>query len=240
MFKKVVLLFVVMLFAVSVHAQFKAGIRAGYNLSGIYNVSGNGTNGSAVTGNPAPPEPDWGMISGFQVGAAFEIPLKHSLYLQPAAVFSRQGFKDEYASNGDIKRVFSLYYLQIPVNLQYKLDVGVVKVLFQAGPYVQYGLFGRQKYYKKDVSQDLADKYKKITMGSDSKDYLSPRIDYGVGAGVGVQFAQLQLMAGYNLGLGTTTFKMDAKSRKYDMDMKNSSFVITLTYLFGRDDVLAD
>ena len=242
MFKRLALLFVVMLSVASVYAQFKPGIRAGYNLSGIHSISGNGTNGSAIISSTDAPVPDWGMVSGFHAGMAFEIPLKHSLYLQPAAVFSMQGFKDEHKSgNDDVKRIFSLYYLQVPVNVQYKMDMGMVKLLFQAGPYAQLGLFGRQRYFKKDVSQDLNDdKYKKITMGSSSKDYVQPAINLGVGAGVGVQLAGLQLLAGYNLGLGTMTFKMDAKSRKYDMDMKTGGFMVTLTYLFGRDDVLAE
>ncbi|MDR2037503.1 MAG: PorT family protein [Bacteroidales bacterium] len=229
--KKTILLLIVISSTVCVHAQRKFGIKAGYNLSGIYNISG------SVVGDA--PAPDWGMKSGFQGGILGDFRLNRSFYLQPSLMFSMQGFKDEYESNGSAKRLFSLYYLQVPINLQYKLDLGEPKLIFQAGPYAGLGLFSRQRYFKKDVLQKIDDKYKKLETTSNKKnDDSRPSFDFGVGVGVGVQLLRFQLMAGYNFGFTEISFDKDVYSRKYDIKMKNHGLFITLTCLFGKDDVL--
>jgi hypothetical protein len=233
MIKKVFLLVIVFTTAVSgIQAQVeepnRVGIIAGYNLSGLTGVSGTATGGT----------PDWGMVSGFRAGLAGEFPLAKSFYLQPALLFTSQGFKDEYTPTGstvNAKRKFTFYQLQIPINVQYKLNLGIPKIIFQIGPYAGYGLFGRQKYYRNDVSKDLSDQYKKLSFGNNKKgDNIRPAFDYGVGAGVGVQIHRFQVLAGYNYSLGALKFEKNAYSRNYDIKGSNNVFFASFSFFFGR------
>jgi len=149
-----------------------------------------------------------------------------------------QGFADKYTSNGDVVRTFSLYYLQVPVYLQYRWNVyEETNVLFQAGPYAGVGLFGRQSFNRKGKSQDLTDSQKKITFGNGND--IQNSFDYGVGAGVGIELYRFQLMLNYDFGLNQSTFyKKDAKSATYHIDMRNHNFSMTLAVIFGRRDPL--
>ncbi|MDR1865904.1 MAG: PorT family protein [Bacteroidales bacterium] len=238
MFKKEFLSIAVALLAIggSMCAQNRLGVTAGYNLSSISGVSG------GHVGNNVPP-PGWGSISGFRFGAATEFPLAGAIYLQPSLLFTTQGFKDTYLQTGgvtEIKRRFTFYYLQVPVNIQYKLDLGIPKIIFQAGPYVGYGLFGRQKWYKNNSNhpETLDDKYKKLKFGdTDRNNKITPAFDLGVGVGAGVQVSRLQLTAGYNFGLSKMTF-LKQTSMNYDVKMRNNEFFVALSLFFGRYESL--
>jgi hypothetical protein len=110
-------------------------------------------------------------------------------------------------------------------------------VLFQAGPYAGMGLFGRQSFNRKGKSQDLSDAQKKITFGSGND--IQKEFDFGIGAGVGIEFTRFQLMLNYDFGLAKPTFyKKDAKSATYHVDMRNHNFSVTLAVIFGRRDPL--
>ena len=232
--RNIILLLSFIAIAVSINAQVRPGIKLGYNLSG---VKADFTNGVA---NPnAASDPDnFHMKSGFQAGLIADCPVNDVISIQPGIRFSMMGFADKYSSNGNAKRSFSLFYLQVPVYAQYKMNIAEeTNLLFQAGPYVGYGLFGRQKFIRKGKTQDLNDTQKKITFGGNSDDINA--FDYGIGAGVGIEFYRFQLMATYDFGLNQGTFnKKDAKSATYSIDMRNHNLSVTLAFIFGRKDPL--
>jgi hypothetical protein len=178
------------------------------------------------------------MRSGFQGGLSLEFPLNDRVYLQPSVFFSSQGFKEDYEMTGTLtpaQRKFSFYYLQVPVNVQYKLDIGIPELVFQAGPFLQYGLFGRQRYSIKNVQKELTDEYKKLQFGNDKKtDNIRPKFHYGVGAGLGIQVSRLLLTAGYNFTLSEFSFTKQASGRNYDAKLKNGSLFVNLTLYFGK------
>ena len=111
-----------------------------------------------------------------------------------------------------------LNYIQVPVNFQYKIDLSGPKLLVQAGPYLGYGLGGKTK---------VMDIENSIKMGSDE---AFKAIDYGVVGGVGVQFGQIQIGAGYQLGLANiaNTFQ----GLRNEKSIKNTGLNFSLTYLF--------
>jgi hypothetical protein len=188
---------VAILTAGSAQAQFKFGVRGGLNLT---NMSfGTKKSGGLI-------RTDTKVKPGFQIGAVGDYSLSEAFAIQPALVFTTQGcgIKDS-----DEKE--TLYYLQLPVNAQYKIDLGGTKLLLQAGPYLGYGLGGKYEDYD-------------IKMGSDG-DYKA--LDFGIGVGAGFQFGKLQAGAGYNIGIA------DIENSEY-ISAKNSCLVITLTYLFGK------
>ncbi|MDR1666107.1 MAG: PorT family protein [Bacteroidales bacterium] len=229
--KKTFLSVALVMFAFYLSAQTRAGITGGYNLSSPYSYGGK------MIGNDVP-APDWGIKSGFQGGLSLEFPLSDRLYLQPSLFFASHGFKDRYEMTGSKKtaqRVFSFYSLQVPVNVQYKLDVGIPEIVFQVAPFIRYNLFGRQRYFIENVSKTLEDEYKKLKFGNNKEtDNIQPAFQYGVGAGVGIQVSRLLLMAGYNFGLSELSLRKQASGRNYDVRLKTGDIFVNLTIYFGK------
>ena len=235
--RNIILLFAFVAIAGSINAQVRPGLKLGYNLSGVMADY----TGRELSPNPnAAGDPDnLHMKSGFQFGLIADCPINESFTIQPGARFAIQGFTDKYTSHGNVTRKFSLFYLQVPVYAQYKMNIAEeTNLLFQAGPYAGFGLFGRQKFVRKGKSQDLNDTQKKITFGGNSSDDIKA-FDFGIGAGVGIEFYRFQLVAAYDFGLKQSAFeKKDAKSASYYLDMRNHNLSVTLAFVFGRKDPL--
>ena len=222
----------------SINAQVRPGVKVGYNLGGVMaTLPENVSKTPFVTGNPD----NFSMRSGFQAGLIADCPINGAFSIQPGARFAMQGFSDEYRSGGEtgkkVVRNFSLFYLQIPIYAQYRLNVAEeTNLLFQAGPYAGFGLFGRQSYSSGGKTPNgFSDKHKKIAFDEDFNKIL----DYGLSAGVGVEFYRMQLVAAYDFGLNQATFhKKEAYSGSMYVDMRNHNFSITLAVIFGRRDPL--
>jgi len=233
-----ILLIVFVAIVASVNAQVRPGIKLGYNLGGVVaDYAGNNEKNPYNLGDPD----NFHMRSGFQMGMIADCPINEAFAIQPGARFSMQGFSDRYKSGGTtgskVTRNFSLYYLQIPVYAQYRWNVyEETNVLFQAGPYFGLGLFGRQSITTAK-STSLTDDQKKITFGK-GKD-IQNAFDYGIGAGVGIEFFRFQFVVAYDYGLSKMAFdKPKAGSGPYKIDMRNHNLSITLAVIFGRRDPL--
>ena len=235
--RNIILMCTVVAVAGTMNAQVRPGIKVGYNLSGVmaeYRGDKTLEERSKTAGDPR----NFHMRSGFQAVMVADCPINDAFAIQPGARFAMQWFSDKYTSNGDVIRKFSFFYLQVPVYAQYRLNIAEeTNLLFQAGPYAEFGLFGRQSFNRKGKSQDLSDSQKKITFGSGND--IHDAFNYGIGAGVGIEFYRFQLMATYDFGLNNPTFyKKDAKSATYHVDMRNHNFSVTLAVIFGRRDPL--
>ncbi|MGO3655376.1 MAG: hypothetical protein ACTJFN_13490, partial [Sphingobacterium sp.] len=77
------LLFVMALFAYPSIAQTKVGVRAGINLSGVNLVDEQGDKQKT------------GTIPRFQAGLTVDIPIAADFYVQPAALYSGKGFRQD-------------------------------------------------------------------------------------------------------------------------------------------------
>ena len=216
MSKKVfVVLLAAVLTASYAQAQFTFGVRAGFNLT---DFSGDGVEDSK-------------MKPGFQIGVVGDLALSDNFSIQPGLLFATQGAKwSENESEGDYKVSYSesinLNYLQIPINAQYKLDLGDMKLLLQAGPYFGYGISGKYKWEESwNGNKESGDD--KIEFGSDEEKHHFKALDLGLGFGAGLQFGNIQAGVGYNLGLANL-----AHSDNYKI--KNNGLAITVTYLFGK------
>ena len=236
--RNTVLLIALAAFFGSLHAQVRPGIKLGYNLSGVMaDYRGVGEKNPYNLGNPD----NFHLRSGFQIGLIADWPINDAFAIQPGARFSMQGFSDRYRSGAatgtKVTRNFSLYYLQVPVYAQYRMNIAEeTNVLFQAGPYMGFGLFGRQSITTAR-STTLNDENKKITFGQ-GKD-IRETFDYGIGAGAGIEFYRFQFVVAYDFGLNKMPFdKPKAGSGAYKVDMRNHNFSITLAVIFGRRDPL--
>ena len=112
----------VVFFATSTaNAQFRFGIRGGYNIA-------------TVKFNKDVLHSD--NINGFHIGPVFEFMFEGSgAGMDMGVLYSRKGFflQDDTYSND---------YLEVPVNLKWKLGIPVVSPYLAAGPYVGFRVAG--------------------------------------------------------------------------------------------------
>lgn len=198
--KKLLLAALVVLGAVSVNAQVQFGVKAGLNFADLkFSNWGSST-------------PATKSLVSFHAGAIADITIAESLAIQPGLLFSQKGTKED---GGDGK--ITLNYIEIPVNVMYKLNAGSVKVLLMAGPSFGYALSGKDS--GGGSSSD-------ITFGSDPGTFK--RFDCGFGFGAGVQFSSIQVTANYNLGLANII-----NNGGSDAKLKTTVLGLSLAYLFG-------
>ncbi len=221
MFKKVLVVFAAAVLTMGyAQAQFTFGARAGFNLTSF-----GGSDKDFLGSSPK-------MKPGFQIGVVGEYAFGDAFAIQPGILFATQGAKYKESVNYmgvdvDYETTMNLNYIQIPINLQYKVDLGSTKLLLQAGPYLGYGLGGKEKYKVSGGGESESGDYKiKFGSGDDEDvEYVDNAFDFGLGVGAGLQFGNLQAGVGYNFGF-TSLFD--------EGTLKNNGLAITLTYLFGK------
>jgi hypothetical protein len=158
------------------------------------------------------------MKPGFQLGVVADYALSDAFSIQPGLLIATQGYK---VKNDGYKSTTNVNYLQVPINAQYKLDLGGMKLLLQAGPYLGIALSGKTK-----SKYDGESESESIKFGSGDEDQMK-RGDFGLGFGAGLQFGNIQAGLGYNIGLANIADSDDVK-------VKNNGLAITVTYLFGK------
>ena len=177
--------------AVPAQAQFKWGIKGGANISSIHFTN-------------LPENFSTENLTGFHIGPTIELmaPLvglgfdASILYSQTGMEIGTQTVKSDY--------------LNIPVNLKWKIGIPAVKVFAAAGPYVGFRL-GGDKFW--DVLSDQIE----------SKSFSA-----GLNIGAGVELIQhLQISATYQLGL-TDNYSI----KKLEIDGKNRGWLISAAILF--------
>jgi len=201
-------------------AQFTFGARAGLNLSNI-SLTYDGKNDG---------EDPYKFKPGIQLGIVGEYAISDNLAIQPGILFSQMGFKQEasFMDYYSMKTSCTMNYLQIPVNVQYKLDLGGMNLLLQAGPYFGYGLGGKMKWeFTEDGVTEKDDE--KVEFGNDPEIHFCKALDFGLGVGAGLQFNNLQIGLGYNFGLANLSNYDDDKFK-----IKNNGLALTVTFLFGK------
>lgn len=104
------------------------GVRGGVN---FVNITGKDNAGKKLDNN---------IRTGFHVGLNAEVPLGSGTYLQPGVLYSQKG-----ANYQNENRHLKLTYIEVPVNLVYKPVLGAGRMLLGFGPYVGFGLGGKQE-----------------------------------------------------------------------------------------------
>lgn len=197
--KKLLFVAIIAIGAISANAQVKFGVKAGLNFAKqTASVSG----GSVSTNS----------MTGFHAGIISEFNLSENLVLQPGLLFSQKGAKISFGGS-DYTDIYN--YLDIPINLMYKINVDGAKILLFTGPSLSYALSGKEKVGDNSVDIEFG-----------SGDNQMRRFDLGFGIGGGLEFGSIQATANYNFGLANISNSTDAK-------LKNNVFSISVAYLFG-------
>ena len=182
----------------SASAQTRFGVKAGLNLA---NISGDDTE-------------DTKMLPTFLIGGQAEFGLSDNLGLGVGLQLSGKGFKLDVQDETFASKPF---YLQVPVQLIYRNS----GFFAGAGPYVGFGLFGKNTGGDEDEN---------LKFGNTIEDSYAP-LDFGAGLELGYEFSSLRVTASYNLGLSNIIPKDVADA--FDSSAKHNVIGISLAYLFG-------
>src|SRR5262249_51905295 len=130
--KKIILTVVtVATLAVVSQAQVRVGIKAG---GSVDNQKLDVSAGSIYSGK---------NVKGYHAGLVAELPLGGNFYLQPQLLYSRKGAMHVSAVGKEDTRV-KLNYVELPVNVLYKFDVGFGQVFAGAGGVFSYAVSGKE------------------------------------------------------------------------------------------------
>jgi Outer membrane protein beta-barrel domain len=80
------------------------------------------------------------LVPRFHAGVNAELPLADGFYVQPGVLFSTKGTKFKGSNT-----VLNLSYIEVPINLLYKPELGDGKLLLGFGPYIGFGVSGKLK-----------------------------------------------------------------------------------------------
>jgi hypothetical protein len=218
--KRMLLFFAVALMSAAAFSQ-GFGVRAGVNLQ---TVNGKDDAGKKLEND---------MTIGFHAGVNYEISIAEGFYLQPGLNFSTKGAKETFES---FTTTYNLNYLELPIHLVYKPQLGSGKLIVGFGPYLGYGLMGKVKPEEgsdKDIKfkqGDLSDA-EIMDMATGEKLYLKG-LDAGADIFFGYEFA-FKLSVQFNAQLGLLSMYPSYNGDDQDESiMKNTGFGVSLGYRF--------
>jgi len=184
--KKIILVMVMMACYLSqINAQVHFGLKAGLNFDNFKMKN--------VKIDP----PTLKNSSGWQAGALlqFKVPVV-GLGVQPELLYTVCKTNIDQATN-------KIHYFEVPVNLQWGLNLLLVRPYLQGGPYFGYALKSDGTWFEDKIN----------------------KFDWGIALGAGVEVWKLQLSGRYQWGLQNVT-------KVTDFDLKNRRFNLSLGFLF--------
>lgn len=246
--KRVKLIVLLLLICLStVFAQIRFDVKAGVNFSNInFRFSERY-------------KPDTESVTGIYLGLGAEIPIRNNFFIHPALIYAQRGFKentdgfytvknrDEFGLTADLNSLpqigrgknfrTRLSYLEVPVDIKYKIGLGNGNIFLTTGPYIAWGLAGS---WKDDARIDLNGKAwdgrkGAVKFGSDGWEMnnfsFGKRFDYGARFGLGYAlFSRYSLALNMQRGLKNLTYK--DVTNAVVQENKNRSIDMTLGYTF--------
>ncbi|MCF0165889.1 MAG: PorT family protein [Bacteroidales bacterium] len=123
---------------------------------------------------------DVNTATGFNAGVAFSVHLAKGLTLQPELMYIRKSVRPVY--NGKSSFI-SFDYMELPVNLQWGLDLILIRPFIMVSPYIGYAV-------RTEGVNELTKRFLRS-------------FEWGIGVGGGVDLWRFQLQARYCWNLGS-------------------------------------
>ena len=217
--KKIMLLFVVAVFSVSLMAQNKLSVNLGY-------LNSNTTIKSSVTGMQISTEVP---SNGFVVGAAYDVMFANSLGvslgLDYALTFGDKKLQIQGLSANST--TYNIHTLELPIRLVYEYPIeDDISVFAFAGPKLAFDLSWKGKETYGSIT-------KKVDMYEDVN--VTHRFNLLLGPGLGARYRNFQIKLGYNWGL----LNLYNKNNKFsvegftpDVKINNNNFYVMLGLVF--------
>lgn len=152
-------------------------------------------------------------LTSFQAGIIGNLHVAPFLSLQPGIVITGKGSKTQSGNTSDAnyyRATSNPCYIEIPANLVFKTPTGPIKFFAGAGPYVAFGVAGKNKVNGKALGTSFSSE-KTIQWSNDDPTTLSyeegsgfgimKRVDYGLNGTAGIETKKTVLAVNYGLGL---------------------------------------
>ncbi|MBP3343682.1 MAG: PorT family protein [Bacteroidales bacterium] len=204
--KLAIILSVFLLATLSVHAQSGFGIKAGMNFNSMSDIEVNDIKKSI------------NRKTGFHAGILYKIDLPSGFGIQPELLYIQKGgtlseVQTESSAHIDLGNGgdFKMHYLQLPVNIQWGIDLVLFRPFLMVSPFLSYQIS------KESNIKDLA--------------WDTEKLGYGIGLGAGLDIWKFQVSGKYNWDLGKASeFKLDGT--KTFKGGKNRGFELSLAFIF--------
>lgn len=149
---------ILILSSVAMQAQIGFGLLGGVNFQ---NINGKDNNGDKLEN---------GLLTGFHAGVNVNIPVAPDFWFQPGLLFSVKGAKNEFfnpplKAAGDYTTTTRLSYIELPLNLLFRPQLGNGHLLLGFGPYVAYGISGKETTQLNSISVERPVKFKNSVEG---------------------------------------------------------------------------
>ncbi len=150
---------------------------------------------------------------GYQAGVAYQINILPVFTIQPELLFIQRDVEVSDRSGVEDTQKYQQKLIQVPVSIQYSINLLMARPYIQAVPYVNYLFDG------------------KLTGGHNWKD--SNKLTYGIGLGAGIDVWHLQLNIRYNLDISKVGGKQsnDPIYERYRVS-KGKAYEVSLAYYF--------
>lgn len=220
---------ILVLTATALEAQVEFGILAGPNFQ---NMVGKDDDGDKLTN---------GMIIGFHAGVSASIPVAPDFYFQTGLLFSQKGSKNNMgliptkASGDDYNTTTRISYIDLPLHLLFRPELGSGHVLVGFGPYVAFGIGGKQTVdYSGLPAMEQKVKFKSEISYEERYDLENTYFKrFDAGADI---FAGYELSMGLWLRLNAQLGLLDMMPALQDGDpqanLKNTGFSLSVGYNF--------
>ena len=224
--------------SLQVQGQVKFGAKAGLNINSVGHSSKDSEQEKETKS----------LINskaGYHFGAFIDYNFSDVLSIRPELLFSSKGYSidiekiyEDVKPKGYWRTTYN--YLEIPINVAYKIN----DLQIFAGPYIAFGLGGREKRKIEFDGETLEEKTKlKPKFGKlndddfedeseDDYDYFKA-FDFGLNLGVGYAFGPISVNAAYSLGLGNVITKYEGDEDTDKEKFSNRVFSLSLAYTFG-------
>ncbi len=223
--KKTILAFAGFILSAAAFSQVSLGIQ------GIGNLS----NASIKTEDMLNPSKKASALPGAGLVAQFDLGKK--LALRTGVNYLQHGFKltgsfeedfGEEVASVSFSTKTNLNYVQVPVNILYKIPSRLFEFYVGGGPYVSYGISGKIKITStinyENGDKEIETEEQKAFTKEDGEEAGLKRSDIGVGAIAGFKFANgIFANVGYQLNLSNSSGDSEGK-------YKNRGLQLTIGY----------
>lgn len=219
---------ILVLSATALQAQVEFGVLAGPNFQ---NMVGKDDGGDKVTN---------GLLVGFHAGVSASIPIATDFYFQTGLLFSQKGSKNNMGlipakSAGDYNTTTRISYIDLPLHLLFRPAIGDGHVLVGFGPYVAFGIGGKQSVdYGSLPTMEQKVKFKsEITNEErwDLENVYFKRFDAGADIFAGYEFS-MGLWLKLNAQLGLLNMMPAVANNDMIANLKNTGFSVSVGYNF--------
>lgn len=167
---------------------------------------------------------------GFHAGVNAQIRVADEFYFQPGLLYSTKGAK---VNEGINTSTFNISYVELPLNLVYKSNLGSGYIMLGFGPYVAYGINGNSSFTDGTLEVDSDIEFTNVIEITDpiTTTYFKP-LDMGANIFFGYEMpAGIFIQLNTQLGL-INIYPEDNRLTGNQTSIKNVEFGLSAGYRF--------